>query len=79
MQREVALDRLPFAWGLGRQMLANYWQGAFPTENLLTMGMSVPRPSVLTRQTGSAFGLKKLWVDRRLHRTFRYSGLAAGS
>lgn len=42
------LDRAPYAWGdrlaPGGRMLANYWQGQFPHENLLTDGFERTSP-----------------------------------
>ena len=42
------LDRAPFAWGSdlapGGAMMANYWQGAFPHENLLLDGYERTSP-----------------------------------
>jgi formylglycine-generating enzyme required for sulfatase activity len=42
------LDRQPYAWGAelapGGAMLANYWQGAFPNENLLQDGYERTSP-----------------------------------
>jgi len=42
------LDRAPYAWGLdlapGGVMMANYWQGSFPHENLLLDGYERTSP-----------------------------------
>jgi len=42
------LDRQPYAWGAelapGGVMMANYWQGAFPSENLLLDGYERTSP-----------------------------------
>jgi formylglycine-generating enzyme required for sulfatase activity len=53
------LDRAPYAWGTelapGGRMLANYWQGAFPHENLLQDRYE--RTSPVRTFPANAFGL----------------------
>jgi formylglycine-generating enzyme required for sulfatase activity len=53
------LDRAPYAWGQelepGGRMMANYWQGAFPHENLLTDGWM--RTSPVGAFPANGFGL----------------------
>jgi len=53
------LDRQPYAWGAelapGGAMLANYWQGAFPSENLLQDGYE--RTSPVRSYSANGYGL----------------------
>ena len=73
-----SLDRQPFAWGNdlapGGRMMANYWQGAFPHENLLDDGYE--RTSPVRSFPPNGFGLYDMignvwewtsdwYVDRR--------------